>query len=126
MNRFPKDFMFQLSREEAEALRSQIATLESGRGQHRKYLPNDFTEHGILMLSSVLGSERAVQVNIVIMRTFIRLRRLVASHAELTQKLRRNTPLPSSVASLSSTGSCSRNHPPKGLTRVRRFRRRSA
>jgi hypothetical protein len=87
MNRFPKDFMFQLSREEAEALRSQIATLESGRGQHRKYRPYVFTEHGILMLSSVLGSKRAVQVNIIIMRTFVRLRRLVASHAELTHKL---------------------------------------
>jgi hypothetical protein len=66
-------------------LRSQIVTLK--RGQHIKYRPHAFTEHGILMLSSVLNSERAVQVNIEIMRTFVRLRRMLASHAELARKL---------------------------------------
>ncbi len=65
INRFPEDFMFRLTREEDQALRSQNATLE-GRGQHRKYHPRAFTEHGILMLSSVLRSEQAVQVNIAI------------------------------------------------------------
>jgi hypothetical protein len=68
--RFPSDFMFRLTREEATALRSQFATLE--RGRHRKYAPSAFTEHGVAMLSSVLRSRRAVRVNIEIMRTFVR------------------------------------------------------
>jgi len=93
-HRFPEDFMFQLTMEEARIwweqvrpvrLRSQFVTLK--RGQHIKYRPYAFTEHGILMLSSVLNSERAVQVNIEIMRTFVRLRRLLASHADLARKL---------------------------------------
>jgi len=93
-DRFPEDFMFQLTMEEAKiwwtevrgsSLRSQIVTLK--RGQHIKYRPYAFTEHGILMLSSVLNSERAVQVNIEIMRAFVRLRRLLASHADLARKL---------------------------------------
>jgi hypothetical protein len=87
LHRFPEDFMLQLTPDEALALRSQNATLKSGRGQHRKYVPRAFTEHGILMLSSVLRSERAVQVNIAIMRAFVRLRELATSHAELTRKL---------------------------------------
>ena len=93
-DRFPEDFMFQLTMEEARIwweqvrpvrLRSQFVTLK--RGQHIKYRPYAFTEHGILMLSSVLNSERAVQVNIEIMRTFVRLRRILASHSELARKL---------------------------------------
>jgi hypothetical protein len=87
LDRFPEDFMFQLTHEEALALRSQNAILKSGRGQHRKYKPRAFTEHGILMLSSVLRSDRAVQVNIAIMRAFVRLRELTSRHAELTRKL---------------------------------------
>ena len=86
-DRFPEDFMFQLSREEALSLRSQNAILKKRRGQHRKYVPRAFTEHGILMLSSVLRSERAVQVNIAIMRAFVRLRKLAVSHAALTREL---------------------------------------
>ncbi|MCI0642166.1 MAG: ORF6N domain-containing protein [Gemmataceae bacterium] len=66
--RFPEDFMFQLTAHEAEALRSQIATLKKGRGQHRKFAPYAFTEQGVAMLSSVLNSERAIEVNIAIMR----------------------------------------------------------
>jgi hypothetical protein len=66
--RFPDDFMFQLDAEEAEILRSQIATLKLGRGRHRKYRPYAFTEHGVAMLSSVLNSDRAIEVNIAIMR----------------------------------------------------------
>jgi phage regulator Rha-like protein len=86
--RFPEDFMFQLTRQEArelEALRSQNATLK--RGQHRKYTPFVFTEHGIAMLSSVLNSERAILVNIAIVRTFVRLRQILATHEELAQRL---------------------------------------
>jgi len=86
-NRFPQDFMFRLSAEEAESLRSQNVTLESGRGQHRKYLPNVFTEQGVAMLSSVLRSQRAVRVNIEIMRAFVRLRQLIASNAEFAKRL---------------------------------------
>ena len=86
LERFPEDFMFQLSREETDFLRSQIVTLKMGRGQHRKYLPYVFTEQGVAMLSSVLRSSRAIQVNIEIMRAFIRLRQMLASHAELARK----------------------------------------
>ena len=85
--RFPEDFIFQLTAEETAALRSQIVTLETGRGKHRKYLPYAFTEQGVAMLSSVLNSDRAVRVNIEIMRAFVRLRQLLASHADLARKL---------------------------------------
>lgn len=93
-DRFPEDFMFQLTMEEAKSwwaevrrggLRSQTVTLK--RGEHIKYRPNAFTEHGILMLSSILNSERAIKVNIEIMRAFVRLRRMLASHAELARRL---------------------------------------
>jgi ORF6N domain. len=84
--RFPEDFMFQLNRDEASQLsRSQIVILK--QGEHRKYLPYVFTEQGVAMLSSVLRSPRAVQVNIEIMRTFVRLRQWLASNVELTKRL---------------------------------------
>ncbi len=85
--RFPSDFMFQLTKEEYSVLRSQFATLEKGRGRHRKYLPYAFTEQGVAMLSSVLTSERAILVNVEIMRTFVRLREILATHKELARKL---------------------------------------
>jgi len=85
--RFPADFMFQLTSEETGFLRSQSVTLKSGRGQHRKYLPHAFTEQGVAMLSSVLHSPRAVQVNIEIMRAFVRLRQMLATNADLARKL---------------------------------------
>jgi len=85
IERFPNDFMFQLSRDEYNSLRCHIGTLE--RGQHSKYLPYAFTEHGIAMLSSVLRSERAVQVNISIIRTFIRLKTFLQTHNEIAEKL---------------------------------------
>lgn len=85
--RFPPDFMFQLTQNEHDSLRSHFATLETGRGQHRKYLPLAFTEQGIAMLSSVLTSQRAIDVNIGIMRTFVRLRRLLASNKVLSKRL---------------------------------------
>ena len=92
--RFPPDFMFQLTMDEARTwwsaiaanrLRSQSVTLKSG--QHIKYRPYAFTEHGILMLSSTLNSERAIQVNIEIMRSFVKLRQMLASNADLARRL---------------------------------------
>jgi len=113
IERFPADFMFQLTQEEMEnlrsqsviskssrvSLRSQFATLNAGtnslrsqsvtlkRGQHRKYLPYAFTEQGVAMLSSVLRSQRAVEVNIAIMRTFVQLRSLMQSNKLLAEKI---------------------------------------
>ncbi len=87
IKRFPPDFMFQLVSEEAASLRSQFAILKDGRGKHRKYLPYAFTEQGVAMLSSVLRSERAIEVNIAIMRTFLRLRQVLTAHKELAEKL---------------------------------------
>ena len=86
-NRFPPDFMFQLTMEEAQAHRSRSQVVILKRGRNIKYLPNVFTEHGILMLSSVLKSERAVLVNIEIMRTFVKLRQMLASNADLEKRL---------------------------------------
>jgi hypothetical protein len=85
--RFPADFMFQLTKAEAGLLRSQIVILEARRGQHRKYLPFAFTEQGVAMLSSVLSSPRAVLVNVEIMRTFVRIRAMLATNTELARKL---------------------------------------
>ena len=85
VSRFPRDFMFELTKNEYESLRYQFGTLK--RGEHSKYLPMVFTEQGVAMLSSVLNSERAVEVNILIMRAFVHLRKMIASHDELAQKL---------------------------------------
>ena len=99
IERFPADFMFQLSEDEVDSLkspsvssknarsslRSQIVILK--RGRHRKYLPYAFTEQGVAMLSSVLRSPRAVEVNIAIMRTFVQLRRLMDSNRDLARKI---------------------------------------
>ena len=87
LDRFPQDFMFQLTKEEASVLRFQIGMSKpSGRGG-RRYLPFAFTEQGVAMLSSVLNSTRAVQVNIAIIRTFVRLRYILATHKDLVTKL---------------------------------------
>jgi hypothetical protein len=83
-DRFPVDFMFQLDKQEVANLRSQFATSRWGG---RRYTPHAFTEQGVAMLSSVLRSERAVRVNIEIMRAFVRLRRILASNVELARKL---------------------------------------
>ena len=85
IDRFPEDFMFQLSQEEFSILKSQIVI--SSWGGLRRATPYAFTEQGVAMLSSVLRSKRAIQVNIEIMRAFVRLRRLLASHADLARKL---------------------------------------
>ena len=84
--RFPEDFMFQLTNQEVIGLRSQIVTSNVGRGG-RRYPPYVFTEHGVAMLSSVLNSRQAILVNIQIMRTFGRLREMLISHKDLAQKL---------------------------------------
>jgi len=84
-NRFPADFMFQLTLEEYRSLRCQFGTLK--RGQHAKYSPLAFTEQGVAMLSGILASPRAVVVNIAIMRAFVRLREMIASNRELAQRL---------------------------------------
>jgi hypothetical protein len=80
-------YAFTLSKEEVDFLRSQIVTLKRGRGQHSKYLPYAFSEQGVAMLSSVLRSQRAIQVNIEIMRAFVRLRKMLSSHRELARRL---------------------------------------
>ena len=91
-DRFPDDFRFQLTSIESKTLRSQSVTLddsgEAGRGQHRKYAAYVFTEHGIAMLSSVLRSKRAVQMNIQIIRAFIRMREMLAEHKDLAERER--------------------------------------
>jgi phage regulator Rha-like protein len=89
LERFPADFMLQLSADEWSSLRSQFVTLKAGRGQHRKYLPYVFTEQGVAMLSTVLNSKRAIAVNIEIMRAFVRMRELLASNKELAQQLKK-------------------------------------
>jgi hypothetical protein len=86
IERFPGDFMFQLDKDEAAALRSQIATSKGGRGG-RRYAPYLFTEQGVAMLSSVIRSGRAIAVNIEIMRAFVELRRAAISYARLQERL---------------------------------------
>ncbi len=85
-SRFPDDFMFQLTEDEVESLRCQFGISNEGRGG-RRYLPYAFTEQGVAMLSSVLRSPRAEQVNIEIMRAFVKLRQMLATHVELARKL---------------------------------------
>ncbi len=85
MQRFPEDFMFQLSKDEFQALRSHFGTLK--RGEHSKYLPYAFTEHGAIMLASVLNTQTAVEASIYVVRAFVRLRKVMATHAELSRKL---------------------------------------
>src|SRR5665647_1105026 len=102
IKRFPKDFMFQLSKEEFEVLRFQIETLEksqkplrlqnetlkSSRGQHSKYLPYAFTEQGVAMLSGILNSDKAINMNIAIMRAFVEIRRIVLKQTDLKEQLK--------------------------------------
>ncbi|HUU40122.1 MAG TPA: ORF6N domain-containing protein [Desulfatiglandales bacterium] len=85
IDRFPQDFMFELTKEEYGSLRYQFGTFK--RGEHSKYLPMAFTEQGVAMLSSVLKSKRAIEVNIAIMRAFVHLRKVISSHDKLSRKL---------------------------------------
>ncbi|CAN5379676.1 ORF6N domain-containing protein [soil metagenome] len=86
LDRFPKDFMFQLNNREWNSLRSQFVTLD-GRGKYPKYLPYAFTEQGLAMLSSVLNSPRAIAVNIQIMRLFVKMRQMILRHDDLVKKI---------------------------------------
>jgi len=86
LDSFPEDFLFQLDKDEYESLRFQFGTSKKGRGG-RRYSPYAFTEQGVAMLSSVLRSKRAVQVNITIMRTFVKLRQIISTNKDLAQKL---------------------------------------
>lgn len=101
LKRFPDDFMFQISREEYDILkfqietlkksdssRSQIVTLNIGRGSNLKYLPYAFTEHGVAMLSGILHSEKAVTMNIAIMRAFVEIRKIILKKIDLKEQLR--------------------------------------
>ncbi len=87
MGRFPADFMFELTRDEYNALRFQFGTLESGKGKYSKYAPFAFTEQGVAMLSSVLRSEKAIDTNVAIMRAFVALRRYAMTFDELAAKI---------------------------------------
>lgn len=99
LKRFPKDFMFQLTREEfdqirfqiqtveeSDSLRLQTETLKTGRGQHSKYLPYAFTEQGVAMLSGVLNSDKAINMNIAIMRAFVEIRKIILYHSDLKEQ----------------------------------------
>ena len=102
IKRFPADFMFQLTKEEFEGLRFQIETLEKGdkplrlqtetlkksRGQHRKYLPYTFTEQGVAMLSGILNSDKAINMNIAIMRAFVEVRKVLLKQNDLKEQLK--------------------------------------
>jgi ORF6N domain len=97
LQRFPADFLLQLTEAEGDSLRSQFVTLKSGRGQHRKYQPMAFTEHGAIMAATILNSPRAVEMSVYVVRAFVKLREVLASHADLARKLEA---LEKSVASL--------------------------
>lgn len=86
--RFPTDFMFELTREEYNFLRSQIATLEKGKGKYSKFNPFAFTEHGVTMLSCILNSEKSIEINILIVRAFVFIRQYALSHKDLTDQLK--------------------------------------
>ncbi len=87
MERFPSDFMFELTQEEYRFLRSQFVTLETGKGKFSKYLPFAFTEHGVAMLSGILNSSKAIGTNISIIRAFVALRRYALTFDELAAKI---------------------------------------
>ncbi|HZQ69123.1 MAG TPA: ORF6N domain-containing protein [Terriglobales bacterium] len=84
--RFPSDFMFQLSRREHEVLRSHFATSKEGRGG-RRYLPFAFTEHGAVMAATVLNSDRAIEMSVLLVRAFVRLRKMLATNRLLAEKI---------------------------------------
>jgi ORF6N domain len=87
LERFPEDFMFQLTKRESENLKSQFVISSSAWGGARRAMPYAFTEQGVAMLSSVLGSQRAIQVNVAIMRAFVKLRESMTAHTELAHRI---------------------------------------
>ena len=86
-DRFPADFLLELSNQEVAALRSQFATLNTGRGTHRKYRPVAFTEHGAIMAATILNSPRAAQMSVYVVRAFVKLRQALASNAAVARRL---------------------------------------
>jgi hypothetical protein len=97
VNRFPEDFLVRLTNQDVAALRSQFATLNAGRGAHRKYPPVAFTEHGAIMAATILSSPRAVQMSVYVVRAFTRFRQMAAVHSSLARELEA---LKTSVAAL--------------------------
>ena len=87
ISRFPEDFMFEITASEMNSLRSQIVTLKKGKGQHLKYMPFEFTKQGIAMLSSVLNSEKAIEINISVIRAFVTIRQFSLPYAELKTRI---------------------------------------
>jgi phage regulator Rha-like protein len=87
IERFPEQYMFELTKNEDDSLRSQIATLKKGRGQHSKYFPYAFTEHGVLMVANVLKSKRAIKMSMRIIDVFIRMREMLSTHKDILLKL---------------------------------------
>jgi phage regulator Rha-like protein len=85
INRFPSDFMFQLTKDEYQSLRSQFGTLK--RGEHSKYMPYAFTEQGVAMLSGVINSEKAIAMNIAIMRAFVEIRKIIVENKKIAKRL---------------------------------------
>ena len=85
--RFPSDFLLEVDAEEWEILRSQIVTLSLGRGQHRKYLPLAFTEHGAIMAATILNSPRAIQMSVYVVRAFVRFRQSLSTNKDLAREL---------------------------------------
>ena len=108
LKRFPPDFMFQLTVEEWEALRFQIGILKNGRGEHTKYLPYAFTEQGLAMLSGILNSDIAINVNISIMRAFVAIRQMIAS------------PKTNKIDELEKTNGCNRKLYRRSVFRLQR------
>ncbi len=86
--RFPADFAFRLTAEEQQSLRSQTAILKTGRGQHRKYPPYVFTEHGSIMAATILNSQTAIEMSVHVVRAFVSFRQILASNSELASRLR--------------------------------------
>jgi hypothetical protein len=87
LQRFPADFMWQLTAEEFDSLRSQIVTLRPGRGQHRKFLPYAFTEHGALQAANILKSERAAAMSVYVIRAFVQMREQLMADAQILRRL---------------------------------------
>lgn len=87
IERFPEQYMFELTKKEGDSLRSQIATLKKGRGKHSKYFPYAFTEHGVLMVANVLKSKRAIKTSMRIIDVFIRMREMLSTHKDILLKL---------------------------------------
>lgn len=85
--RFPADFLFELTANEWRSLRSQFVILEKGHGRHRKYPPLAFTEHGAIMAATILNSPRAIQMSVYVVRAFVRFRKSLATHTELAREL---------------------------------------